>query len=255
MSLTVVTVRDENGAPSTLESYAGASRYRIGDGNLEIMSPDKQILGLYDSGNWLSVYAGDSVKVISVGAVLDFSPPGDTDTSSPGDTDSSSLGETDTSAPGETDTSAPGDTDSSSPGDTETDPVELGSAADPEVDASSIEPVDTSPTEPDVKENVGAASIADEPKAPRPAPRPAADPPVSERAIEFVTPPERPSWLRPVVIRPRALRAPRSAGTQPPTPAASRMMRVVVRPRARPASAQAEPPTRDAAQPDGSEPK
>jgi hypothetical protein len=239
MSLTVVTVRDENGAPSTLESYAGASRYRIGDGNLEIISPNKQILGLYESGNWLSVYAGDSVKVISIGTVLAFTP-GDTESFSPGDTDSSS-----------------------SPGDTEPDPVEVGSAAEPEpeVDASSIEPeVDASSIEPDAEEDVGAASNADEPTAPTPAPRqtpvprPAVDPPVSDRPIEFVTPPERPSWLRPVVIRPRALRSPRSAGTQLPSPAASRMMRVVVRPRAR-AAAPAEPPTRDTAQPDGSEPK
>jgi hypothetical protein len=213
MSLTVVTVRDENGAPSTLESYAGASRYRIGDGNLEIISPDKQILGLYDSGNWLSVYAGNSVKVISVGTVLEFSP-------------------------GDTDFPSPGDTDSSSPGD-----AGVGAAA--------------SPTEPEAEENVGAASNSHEPTAPTPAPRPAPAPPldrpVSERAIEFVTPPERPSWLRPVVVRPRALR-PRSAGTQAPAPAASRMMRVVVRPRAR-AAAPAEPPTRDSTQPEGSEPE
>jgi hypothetical protein len=254
MSLTVVTVRDENGAPSTLESYAGASRYRIGDGNLEIMAPDKQILGLYDSGNWLSVYAGDSVKVISVGTVLAFTPV-DLDSSSPADLDSSS--------PDDTDFSSPDDTDFSSPGDTEADPVELGSAAElePEVDASSIEPeVDASSTEPEAEENVVAAANSDEPTAPTPAPRqrpvpgPAVDPPPSNRAIDFVTPTERPPWLRPVAVRPRALRAPRSAGTQAPAPAASRMMRVVIRPRAR-AAAPAEPPTRDTAQPDGSEPK
>jgi hypothetical protein len=237
MSLTVVTVRDENGAPSTLESYAGASRYRVGDGNLEIISPNQQILGLYESGNWLSVYAGDSVKVISIGPVLAFSP-GDLESSAPVDTDSS--------------------------GDTEAGPVELGSAAEPEpeMDASSTEQdADASSTEPDAEENVGAASNADVPTAPTPAPRqtpvpgPPADQPVSERAIEFVTPTERPPWLRPVAIRPRALRAPRSAGTQVPSPAASRMMRVVVRPRAsRAASAHGEPLPPDATQPDGSEP-
>jgi hypothetical protein len=63
MTITVVTTRDFNGAPSTREVFRGGDRYTIVSGNLEIISSAREALGLYPSGNWLSVYVGDCVTV------------------------------------------------------------------------------------------------------------------------------------------------------------------------------------------------
>jgi len=63
MTITVVTARDENGAPSTREVLRDGDRYRIVSGNLEIISSAREALGFYASGNWLSVHVGENVTV------------------------------------------------------------------------------------------------------------------------------------------------------------------------------------------------
>jgi hypothetical protein len=63
MTITVVTVRDEIGAPSAREVFRGGDGYTIASGNLEIISSARKALGFYPSGNWLSVYVGDCVTV------------------------------------------------------------------------------------------------------------------------------------------------------------------------------------------------
>lgn len=68
MTITVVTVRDENGAPSAREVLRRGDSYKIVSGNLEIISSAREALGLYPSGNWLSVYVGDCVTVKSAGS-------------------------------------------------------------------------------------------------------------------------------------------------------------------------------------------
>jgi len=68
MTITVVTVRDENGAPSAREVLRRGDTYKIVSGNLEIISSAREALGLYPSGNWLSVYVGDCVTVKSAGS-------------------------------------------------------------------------------------------------------------------------------------------------------------------------------------------
>ena len=71
MTITVVTVRDDNGAPSTRELFRGGETYKIVSGNLEIISSAREALGLYPSGNWLSVYVGDCVRVKPAGSEPD----------------------------------------------------------------------------------------------------------------------------------------------------------------------------------------
>lgn len=63
MTITVVTARDENGAPSAREVLRGGDSYTIVSGNLEIISSAREMLGFYPSGDWLSVYVGDCVRV------------------------------------------------------------------------------------------------------------------------------------------------------------------------------------------------
>jgi hypothetical protein len=65
MSITVVTARDDNGAPSTREVYEAGVKYVNDNGNLDIISAKPQLLATYGSGNWLSVHVDDSVTVIT----------------------------------------------------------------------------------------------------------------------------------------------------------------------------------------------
>ena len=67
MPIAVVVTRDDVGAPTTREIYARGERYRIGDGNLQILSADSRVLALYGSGNWLSAYVAGTVAVTSMG--------------------------------------------------------------------------------------------------------------------------------------------------------------------------------------------
>jgi hypothetical protein len=123
MSITVVTARDEYGAPSTREVYEDGTKFVNDNGNLDILTAKPQLIATYGSGNWLSVHLGDSVTVITKtpdetsddSSDLDFSF--DTDTSDD-DTDTSDE-DTDTSDD-DTDTSDD-DTDTSDDSETSTD--------------------------------------------------------------------------------------------------------------------------------------
>jgi hypothetical protein len=65
MPITVVISRDDVGAPSTREVYETGVKYQVEGGDLMIYSDKPQLLGTYGSGNWMSVYLGDNVTVIS----------------------------------------------------------------------------------------------------------------------------------------------------------------------------------------------
>ena len=65
MPITVVITRDDVGAPSTREVYETGVKYQVEGGDLMIYSDRPQLLGTYGSGNWLSVYIGENVTVIS----------------------------------------------------------------------------------------------------------------------------------------------------------------------------------------------
>jgi hypothetical protein len=65
MPITVIITRDDVGAPSTSEVYETGVKYIVEGGDLMIYSDRPQLLGTYGSGNWLSVFIGDNVTVIS----------------------------------------------------------------------------------------------------------------------------------------------------------------------------------------------
>lgn len=97
MSITVVIQRDDVGKPCTREVYETAAKFVIENSELTIVGSDNgrpQMLAMYGSGNWLSVYFDDSVTVISEKPAED-----DTDDFSFGDDDSSdtSFGDDDSS--------------------------------------------------------------------------------------------------------------------------------------------------------------
>jgi hypothetical protein len=68
VSISVVTVRDYEGVPSTRELYVRGVRFVINSsGDLEIRSAEQQPLGYYPSGNWLSVFVDDVVRIMVKG--------------------------------------------------------------------------------------------------------------------------------------------------------------------------------------------
>jgi hypothetical protein len=229
MKITVVTTRDDLGAPATREVYAAADRYAIADGNLEVLSAKRELLALYGSGNWFSVFVNDSVKVISGGSEADLST--DLDFESDSDPASADL---DVAAEPETGADA---------GFAATD------ADDNAFSYASPDEADTAQTAGDVP----ARSEAGERDRVRPATPPAET--------------GRPPWMRPVAFGPKALkprkddagRADPSSRMRPvafgpkaleprkddagPADPRSRMRQVVIRPRTyRAAPPQAEPP-------------
>jgi hypothetical protein len=64
VSITVVATRDDTGAPTTREVYAAGTRYTIDNSNLQVFSGQSRLLALYGSGNWTSVYVGESMRVV-----------------------------------------------------------------------------------------------------------------------------------------------------------------------------------------------
>ncbi len=68
MSISVVTVRDYEGVPSTRELYVRGARYVINSsGDLEIISEQRAVIALYPSGNWMSVFVDDVVRILVKG--------------------------------------------------------------------------------------------------------------------------------------------------------------------------------------------
>jgi hypothetical protein len=117
MSITVVTARDEYGAPSTREVYEDGAKFVNDNGNLDILTAKPQLIATYGSGNWMSVHLGDSVTVITKtpdetsddSSDLDFSfdtdtSDSDSDTTESDDSDSDTTDDSDTSTD-ESDTS------------------------------------------------------------------------------------------------------------------------------------------------------
>ncbi|HEY2167047.1 MAG TPA: hypothetical protein VGH01_07765 [Jatrophihabitantaceae bacterium] len=124
MSITVVTARDENGAPSTQEVYAAANRYKITDSNLEILTPDPKLIATYGSGNWMSVHVDNEVEVITKKPDEDEDSSGDDDFSFGGDDDDSSDDSSDSSDDfsfDSDDSDTDSDSDSTDSDDTDTD--------------------------------------------------------------------------------------------------------------------------------------
>jgi hypothetical protein len=96
MPITVVITRDDVGAPSTREVYETGVKYQVEGGDLMIYSARPQLLGTYGSGNWMSVYMGDAVEVIST------KPDEDSDDDSGFGGDSFSFDSDDTSSTDDT---------------------------------------------------------------------------------------------------------------------------------------------------------
>lgn len=97
MSITVIITRDDNGAPLTREIYEEGARFKVENGELNIISGSPELVALYGSGNWLSVHMDDHVAVVTTKPPEDDSGSGDMDFGL-GDLDSSdSDDDTDTS--------------------------------------------------------------------------------------------------------------------------------------------------------------
>jgi hypothetical protein len=64
MAITVVTQRDNDGAPWTRETFAEANFIYVNTaGLLEVQIQNKQTLGTYAPGNWISVHRDEVVEV------------------------------------------------------------------------------------------------------------------------------------------------------------------------------------------------
>ncbi|MDT4892530.1 MAG: hypothetical protein QOE97_1565 [Pseudonocardiales bacterium] len=202
MSVTVVTVRDDNGAPSAREMYADGARYTIGGGDLEIISATSHLLGLYPSGNWLSVYMDDSVIVAS-------GPPEYTGRAAPasGTADDPTAQTDDPQAD---------------------DPHADDPQADAGVDATAGSPPDVEPVEPAARFDAAQPVTGETDHA--------------VEAVETVrdlpepteVPPALPPGMRAVVFRPRVYKIPPSGNDKPADRRHSQLRPVVVRPKASP---------------------
>ncbi|GAB2482092.1 hypothetical protein [Jatrophihabitans fulvus] len=64
MPITVVTHRDDVGAPTSRDVLAAADRYVIKNSALEVLA-EGRIVAHYPSGNWLSVFVDEPVRVLS----------------------------------------------------------------------------------------------------------------------------------------------------------------------------------------------
>lgn len=64
MPITVVTHRDDVGAPTSRDVLAAGDRFQVKDSNLEVFA-GRDMIALYPSGNWLSVVVDETVRVLS----------------------------------------------------------------------------------------------------------------------------------------------------------------------------------------------
>jgi hypothetical protein len=195
MPIAVVVTRDDAGAPTTREIYARGERYRIGDGNLQILTADSRVLALYGSGNWLCAYVAGTVAVTSMGkdCSLGLGSPEENRAAAP---DAAEAGEF-----------TAGDLVADLP------TADLPTGDEPTADALG-----------------GGARVVASAPAPRPAePTDPAPGVARDRAPAHSDPDSaRPSWMQPVVFRPRKL-----APSRPPEeqPAPSGMRTVAFRPK------------------------
>jgi hypothetical protein len=198
MPIAVVVTRDDVGAPTTREIYARGDRYRIGDGNLQVLSADSRVLALYGSGNWLSAYVAGTVTVTSMGK--DCSLAGE-----------ATADEVPADGPTDTEPTAADPTD-----------AELTAADPTDAEPPAVEPTDTEPT-------AVSSAPASRPEAPPDRVPAVADGRPPARAADAEKDRGRPGWMQPVVFRPRKLAQNRPAEDQPV--AQSRMRTVAFRPK------------------------
>jgi hypothetical protein len=230
MSITVVTVRGDTGAPTTWEVYAEGARYNCGNGDLDILSAEMRVLGFYPSGNWMSVYVDDCVQVRSGYA----DPPADAAAAAEGELEGGDMPGDTTTAAGrpelvsvgaftEYDTAeqeaTPGRSPSRSSGDrpalrlvTDGDTVSDSAPADVEPDESMLPPLTDSP----VHDNTpSAAPVTKDPGWPgsdrggRPAhmiPVAFTPKPMKARPRPAAPDEDQKSHIRPIVFRPRSYR-------------------------------------------------
>jgi hypothetical protein len=143
MSITVVTARDEYGAPSTREVYEEGVKFVNDNGNLDILTAKPQLIATYGSGNWLSVHLGDSVTVIT--KTPDESSDDSSDDSSDFDF---SFGDDDS----DSDTSDDSDSDSDTSDDSDSDTSDDDTAVDDSDTSDDDTAVDDSDTSDDDSE-------------------------------------------------------------------------------------------------------
>lgn len=211
MSITVVTTRDDAGAPSSREVYAVGARYAIGNSNLEIFSAESRLLALYPSGSWTSVHVDDNVRVV---------PAGSEDASDVGSAFDEALGP---------DVAVDADADAEIGADSVG--LDLADESVVGADPHRAEPDAEPPVEHDV-------TPEPEPVATLTRPQPARPQPVEDDAVRTATEGEtgRSPLLRPVVFAPKTYQAARGADAGPtpgstPESAGSGMRLVAFRPR------------------------
>ena len=201
MPIAVVVTRDDVGAPTTREIYARGERYRLGDGNLQVLSAESRVLALYGSGNWLSVYVTGTVAVTSMGkdCSLGVEPADELRAGEP--------------------TAVPADTDALAADDV------LGGGSPDDAPADDA-PVDDAPADAEFAGEAAAVlgSAASSPEAAPDPVRPVPDAGRREPAADAGSDRGRPGWMQPVVFRPRKLAPIRPAEE---APAASPGMRTV----------------------------
>jgi hypothetical protein len=232
MSITVVVVRDSEGAPTARETFAAGTRYANRSGELQVFSAAPELIGLYPSGNWLSVYYDEHMQVIRG----NDAPPADTGAEAEASLDPSAEPSTEPS----TEPSAS--------------PIFADVARDLEIDLdsdlSSDEARDGTAVA-DADDDV--AALLDEPVLDEPA---LDDQGIAED-VAPPTPPVRPSTLppgmRPVRVGPREMKppvkkeepdprsrfmpvrfgpvSPKPRQTEPPPDPRHRMMKVEIRPK------------------------
>jgi hypothetical protein len=251
VSISVVTVRDYEGVPSTRELYVRGARYVINSsGDLEIISEQRAVIALYPSGNWMSVFVDDVVRILVKG-VEDTSIIGgqyaDTGTSDAAAAEVASpaaatdvvadLGadDTDVATVDDLESDDPDDADGLTDADTEVEAsVDLDVDSDVELDSDSDTDTDVeAASDPDVDfgnefhTEFDPTATAAEPVVEEP-PKPPSSIPVGMRSVKFgprimrppkPTPePTRSRHMMPVSFRARPIRA----GLSKPTPQPNR---------------------------------
>lgn len=216
MPIAVVVTRDDVGAPTTREIYAHGDRYRIGDGNLQVLSADSRVLALYGSGNWLSAYVAGTVTVTSMGKDCSLGAV--------------SAAEGGSAAPDAPEEEAPGGGDLFA-----ADPVVHEAVADEA-------PADEAPADEAAAAQLGGDAVAvRHGSVPGPGALPDPVPAVArKRAADAETDSIRPGWMPPVVFRPHKLAATRPAQDPPDAPRGMRT--VAFRPKTFVRGTAAEPP-------------
>ena len=224
MSISVVTVRDYEGVPSTRELYARGVRYVINSGgDLEVLGDGRPggPLGYYPSGNWMSVFVDDPVRVLVKGeqdtSVIGGPAPAAVDTDTPVDLDTETPVDLDT----EVEVDAEADTTAEAFGSDEDHPADI------DLEPVSVVDEPDAPIYRQVADDLAAAAAASATAEPAPDaefgaefhtdfdPETSAKPPAAQKPK-----PDRgtiPAGMQPVKFGPRIIRPPKPKVTPDPT--------------------------------------